>query len=336
MSRYAKIGGSGIYIPEKRVTNDELGRMIGYDVDKYLAQKGIKVRYQAAPDESTSTMSVKAAQNALEKAGMKPDELDYIILATDTPDYVTPPTSAIIQNALGARNAGVFDINAACTDETIALAIGSQFIMLDPEVNNVMVIGAYAMTRWLDWGPYSESVTKVLATLFSDSAAAVILSRSDEPGYIASKTITEGSYWDTYGIYLGAARPPDAKMIEEKKHLLRFHENRHKVPADFNVARWPGLVREVCRKGKVKTADLRMILMNQVELDTVEATMQELELPMSKTHWISDRLGYAGSASALMALHECRELGKLNRDDYVMFCTSGAGFVLGAALFRWV
>lgn len=336
MSRYAKISGSGMYIPQKRITNEELGRMIGYDVDKYLANKGIKVRYQAAPDESTSTMCVKAAQNALNKAGMKPDDLDYIILATDTPDYVTPPTSAIIQNGLGARNAGVFDINAACTDETIALAIGSQFIMLDPEVNNVMVIGAYCMTRWLDWGPYSESVTKVLATLFSDGAAAIILSRSDEPGYIASKTITEGAYWDTYGIYLGTAKPPDFKMIEEKKHLLRFHENRHKVPADFNVVRWPNLVREVCRKGKVKLEDLHMVLMNQVELDTVEATMQVLGLPMSNTHWIADRLGYAGSASTLMALDECRELGKLKKGDYLMFCTSGAGFVLGAALFRWV
>ncbi len=336
MSRYAKIRGSGMYIPQKRITNEELGRMIGYDVDKYLATKGIKVRFQAAPDESTSTMSVKAAQSALEKAGMHPDDLDYIILATDTADYVTPPTSAIIQHNLGARNAGAFDINAACTDETIALGIGSQFIMLDPEINNVMVIGAYTMTRWLDWGPYSESVTKVLATLFSDGAAAIILSRSDEPGYIASKTISEGEYWDTYGIYVGTAAPPDVSTVAKKHHLLRFHENRHKVPADFNVVRWPKLIREVCRKGNIKVENLNMVLMNQVELDTVEATMQVLGLPMSKTHWIADHLGYAGSASALMALHECRELGKLKKGDYLMFCTSGAGFVLGAALFKWV
>jgi 3-oxoacyl-[acyl-carrier-protein] synthase-3 len=176
----------------------------------------------------------------------------------------------------------------------------------------------------------------VLATLFSDGAAAIILSMSDEPGYITGKTITEGTYWDTYGIYLGTARPPDVKMIEEKQHLLRFHENRHKVPADFNVTRWPNLIRDVCRKGKVKVEDLHMVLMNQVELDTVEATMKELGLSMSKTHWISDHLGYAGSASALMALHECWELGKLKHGDHLMFCTSGAGFVLGAALFRWV
>jgi len=325
-----------MYIPQKRITNEELGRMIGYDVDKYLANKGIKVRYQAAADESTSTMSVKAAQNALAKANMKPDDLDYIILATDTADYVTPPTAAIIQHKLGAGNCGVFDINSACADETIALGIGSQFIMLDQEINNVMVIGAYCMTRWLDWGPYPDSVSKVLATLFSDGAAAIILSKSDKPGYIASKTVSEGDFWDTYGIYVGTAAPPDLETVAKKHHLLRFHENRHKVPADFNVVRWPRLIREVCRKGNVRVEDLDMVLMNQVELDTVEATMQALGLPMSKTHWIADRLGYAGSASALMALDECRDQGILKKGDRLMFCTSGAGFVLAAALFIWV
>lgn len=336
MARYAKIKGTGMYIPQKRITNAELGSMIGYDVDKYLEDKGIKVRYQAAPDEATSTLSIKAAHDALRRCGMQPDDLDYIIHATDTPDYVTPPTSAIVQNGLGARNCGVFDINAACTDETIALALGSMMIQNDAEVNNVMVIGAYGMTRWLDWGPYEKSVSKVLATLFSDSAAALILTISEKPGFLANKTISEGEFWDTYGIYVGTGRPLTPKMVEEKMHLLRFHENRHKVPADFNVARWPKLIRETCRKAGVKVEDLAMVLMNQVELSAVKLTMQELGLPMTKTHWISDRLGYAGSASALMALQEVMDQGKIRQGDLLMFCTSGAGFVLGTALFRWV
>lgn len=335
MSRYARVKGTGIYIPQKRITNAELGQMIGYDVEKYLSNKGIKVRFQSAPDESTSTMSVRAAQDALSRANMKPDDIDFIILATDTPDYVTPPTSAIIQHNLGAKNCGVFDLNAACADETIALALGSQFIMLDPEINNVMVIGTYGMTKWLDWGPYEHSASKVLATLFSDGSAAVILTKSDEPGYIVNKTVSEGEYWDTYGIYIGTANSPTAAMIEKKKHYLTFHENRHKVPADFNVVRWPKMVRETCRKAKIDVGDLDMILMNQVELDSVQLTMKELGLPMSKTHWISDHLGYAGSASALMALHEVMDQGKLKKGDYLMFCTSGAGFVLATTLFRW-
>lgn len=336
MQRYAKVKGTGIYVPEKRITNAELGEMIGYDVEKYLHDKGIKVRFQSAPGESTSSMSVRAAQHALERAKMKPDDLDFIILATDTPDYVTPPTSPIIQHQLGAKNCGVFDLNDACADETIGLALGSQFIMLDPEINNVMVIGTYGMTKWLDWGPYKDSTSKVLATLFSDGSAAVILTRSDEPGYMANKTVSEGEYWDTYGIYLGTANPPTVKMIEDKKQYLSFHENRHKVPADFNVVRWPKLAHETCRKGGIKVEDIDMILMNQVELDSIELTMKELGLPMSRTHWIADHLGYAGSASALMAMHEVIEQGKLKAGDHLMLCTSGAGFVLAATLFRWV
>ncbi|MBN1691421.1 MAG: ketoacyl-ACP synthase III [Dehalococcoidia bacterium] len=336
MQRYAKVKGSGIYLPQKRITNAELGEQIGYDVEKYLGSKGIKVRFQAGPDESTSAMSVRAAQNALNKANMKAEDLDFIILATDTPDYITPPTSPIIQHNLGAKNCGVFDINDACADETIALALGSQFIMLDPEINNVMVIGTYGMTRWLDWGPYENSVSKVLATLFSDGSAAIILTKSDEPGYMVNKTVSEGEYWDTYGIYIGTANPPTAKALEHKKQYLGFHPNRHKVPSDYNVVRWPRMIRETCRKGSIAVQDINMVLMNQVEYDSIELTMKELGLPMSRTHWIADRLGYAGSASALMALHEVMEQNKLRKGDHLMLCTSGAGFVLATTLFRWV
>ncbi|MBT9165580.1 MAG: 3-oxoacyl-(acyl-carrier-protein) synthase 3 [Chloroflexi bacterium] len=335
MNRFARIRGVGMYLPERKVTNEELGRMMECDVDEYLRDKGIKVRYQSAPDEAVSDMSVKAARDALVRAGMEPEDIDLIILATDTPDYVSPPTSAIIQHKLGAKNAGSFDINAACADETIALALGSHYIMLDAEIKNVLVIGAYGMTKWLDWSNYSESVSKVLGMLFGDGAGAVILTDSVEPGYLTSKTYTEGNFWDAYGIYLGTAKPPDARMIEEKKHLLRFHDNRHRIPPDFNIVRWPKLIRETVEKAGCKVEDLSLVLMNQVELDAVKGTMKELGLPMAKTHWIADKFGYAGSASAFMALHDALEQKKIEDGDLLVFCTSGAGFVLSAALFRW-
>jgi len=334
-NRFAKIRSVGMHLPEKKVTNVELAAMMEFDVDKYLSDKGITLRHQSAPDETTSSMAIKAAQDALARAGMPAEAIDLIILATDTPDYVTPPTSAIVQHGLGAQNAGAFDINAACADETIALAIGSQYIMLDSEIRNVLVVGAYGMTKWLDWGPYQESVSKVLATLFGDGAGAVVLSESDEPGYITTKTIAEGKFWDTYGIYLGTARFPDARMIREKKHLLRFHENEHRVPPDFNTVRWPRLIRQTVEKAGYKTEDLRLVLMNQVELSVVKMTMEELGLPMTRTHWIADKYGYAGSASAFMALCDALQEKKVKDGDLVMFCVSGAGFVLSTALFRW-
>lgn len=333
---YARIAGVGMYLPQERLTNAELGRLMNYDVENYLKEKGIGVRYRAAAEEATSDMAVRAAQKALEQSGLEPEEIDLIILATDTPDYITPPTSAIIQHKLKAKNAGAFDINAACADETIALAIGAHYIMLDPGIKHVLIIGAYGMTKWLDWSLYEESASKVLAMLFSDGAGAVVLGPAEEPGYLASRVIAEGSFWDTYGIYLGTARPPDLRMIQEKKHYLRFHENTHRVPSDFNATRWPKLLRETLVKAGCRPEDLKLVLTNQVELPAVRTTLEALGLPLERTHWVADKFGYAGSASVFMALYDALEQGKLREGDLVAFCTSGAGFVLSAAIFRWI
>jgi 3-oxoacyl-[acyl-carrier-protein] synthase-3 len=324
-----------MYLPEERISNAQLGEIMGYDVESYLTEKGIGCRHRAAPEESTSDMAVRAAQQALQDAGLSPEDVDLIILATDTPDFVSPPTSAIIQHKLGAANAGSFDINAACTDETIAMGIGAHYIALDPAIDHVLVIGAYGMTKWLDWRPYPESTSKVLAMLFSDGAGAVVLSPSEQAGYLASKMLTEGSYWDTYGIYLGTAQPPSAQMIENRNHLLRFHENAHRVPEDFNIARWPVLLRETTAAAGVTPDDLRLVLMNQVELGAVRATLEALDLSMDRTHWVADRFGYAGSASVFMALYDALDKGLIDSGDLIAFCTSGAGFVLSTALFRW-
>lgn len=333
--RSARISGVGMYLPQERITNAELGRIMEYDVEAYLEDKGIGVRHRAAPDEATSDMAAHAARSALNQAGLTPDDVDLIILATDTPDFVSPPTSAVIQHKLGAKNAGVFDINAACTDETIAMAIGSHYISLEPGIEHVVVIGAYGMTKWLDWSPYSQSTSKVLSMLFSDGAGAVVLSPSDEPGYLSSKMLTEGSYWDTYGIYLGTANPLTPEMVKDRRHCLRFHENAHRVPADFNTVRWPKLLRDTLGVVGRSPEDLKLVLMNQVDQVAVRDTLEALGLSMEKTHWVADRFGYAGSASVFMALYDALEKGRVEAGDLVAFCTSGAGFVLSTALFRW-
>ena len=331
----ARILGVGMYLPQERITNEELGRLMAYDVVGYLAEKRIGVRFRAAPNEATSDLAVAAAKEALQQSGLQPEDLDLIILATDTPDFVSPPTSAVIQHKLGAKNAGAFDLNAACADETIALGLAAHAIILG-EARYVLVIGAYAMTKWLDWSPYTESVSKVLAMLFSDGAGAVVLGPSEKPGFLKSKIMAEGEYWDTYGIYLGTACPPTVAMIQEKKHFLRFHENGHRVPKDYNATRWPKLVRETLAAAGYEPADLKLLLTNQVEYPALEATLQALGLPPDRTHWVADKFGYAGSASAFMALYDALACGKLRSGDLVAFCTSGAGFVLASALFRWV
>ncbi len=331
----AQILSVGTYLPSERITNAELGEMLGYDVEAFCADRGIGVRHRAGPGESTSDMAVMAAKSALKQAGISASDVDLIILATDTPDFVTPPTSPIVQHKLGASRAGAFDLNAACADETIALAVGSNYIALDADIERVLVIGAYAMSKWLDFGPYDRSTSKVLSMLFSDGASAVLLGAAKEPGFLASKIAADGSYWDTYGIYLGTAQPPDHRMIDAGRHRLRFHEHGHRVPGDFNEARWADLVAQTMGKLEIEPSELKLLLTNQVERKATETTLTRLGLAPNHTCWVADRLGYAGSASVFMALEEALEQGRLAAGDLLALCTSGAGFILATAVFRW-
>ena len=332
MARYAKILSTGMYLPQKRETNEETGKRIGFDdLDGWLRPRtGITLRHLSAPNESTSDMAAEASKQALANAHLKPEDLDLLILATDTPDFVSPPTSALIQHKVGAKNAGCFDVNAACSDVPIALSIASNQIMTDPSIKYALVTGSYGMTKWLNWND------KWLAPIFSDGAGAVILSASDEPGFITSKTIADGSYWDCYGIYVGTAYPITLQMVQENKHHLRFHESGHRYPADVNLARWPQLIKDTTEKAGFKSEDLDMVLMTQVNLNTIKDVMNILKLPLTKTHWIMDKYGYNGSACVIFALRDALEQKKIKKGDLLCICASGVGYVMSAVIFRWI
>lgn len=336
MKRYARISGVGIYLPPKIVTNEELNKLVGWDVDGWLRPRtGISLRHVSGPDEATSDMAVKAAQEAIKNAGLKPEDIDLILLTTDTPDYVSPPTSAVIQYKLGAKNAGCFDINAACADPVIGLAVGSLYVMTDPTINNVLVVGSYGMSKWLNWDPSSKE-SRYLSPLFGDGAGAVVISNSDEPGYITSKIVADGSLHDTYGIYVGTRYPITLEMVQQKKHHLRFHESGHRFPPDINVTTWPKLIRDTVEKAGYKVEDLSLIIMTQVNVNHIKETMKALGLPLTKTHWITEKYGYAGSACIFMALYDALMEGKIKKGDLICFCASGVGFVAASCLFKWV
>ncbi len=299
--RFSKITSVGTYLPEKVVTNEELSNVMKIDVERYLGEKGIKVRFCSSQKESTSDLAAKAAESALSAAGIDPGDVDLLIIATDTPDFLTPPTSVRVQEKIGAKNAGCFDINAACADETIALSVASHFIMMG-EVDTALVIGSYTMTKWLDWRNYRESVSKVLGMLFGDGAGCVVLTPSEKPGYILGKTRAEGNFWDTYGIYMGSSRPPTEDMLMKRKHLLRFHENGHRVPKDFNPTRWKSLIKETLKEAGLKPEDVKLFLFNQVSKKDIEITMEMLGVPKERAPTVMDRFGYTGSSSTFFAL----------------------------------
>ncbi len=165
---FARISGTGSYVPEKIITNDQLSLMLGEDINEFVSQVlGINERHICAENQSTADLATEAAQNALRAAGIAAGDLDLIVLATDTPEYVSPATSVVVQHRIGARNAGTFDINCACAGFVTALDTAAKYIIADSSYKNVLVIGAYAMSKYLDW---SEKKT---ATIFADGVFTI-------------------------------------------------------------------------------------------------------------------------------------------------------------------
>jgi len=203
--RYAHIIGWGKYLPEKVLTNDDLTKMVDTSDEWIVSRSGIRERRIAADEESTSTMALEAARNALETADLTPNDLDLIIVASASPDHIFPSTACLVQDALGANNAGAFDLSAACTGWIYALSMASQAIETG-SINHALVIGAETMSRIVDWKDRDTCV------LFGDGAGAVILGPSDRPGGVLSYVLrSDGSGADTLTVPAGGSKLPASK-----------------------------------------------------------------------------------------------------------------------------
>lgn len=327
---YARIAGTGSHVPEKVITNADLSRMLGEDIDDFVSRVvGIRERHVCAEDESTADLATEAARRALQSAGVAAEELDLIVLATDTPEYLSPATSVVVQHRLGARRAGTFDINCACAGFVTALDAASKYVIADEAYRNVLVVGAYAMSKYLDW------TEKKTATIFADGAGAVVLRASGErPGFLASKLVADGSYHGHMGVYAGGTRMP---VTEEVLREGRFTKVRfvQKYPPEVNIEGWPLIVGDVLAKAGLGKEDVALYLFTQVNLSTIVEVMKRLELPMERTHTVMQKWGYTGSACIPMALDDAAREGKLKPGDVVVMCASGGGLNMACAAFSY-
>lgn len=330
MQKAAQISATGLYIPEKVLTNQEMDRILGQNVSDWLVENvGIRERHIMAPDETTSDMAAAASRQALQRAGLEAGELDLVIVATDTPDYLSPATASAVQQKLGAVNAGTYDINCACAAWVTGVDAAARYILTDAELNHILVVGAYGMTKFLDWSD------KYTCTLFADGAAAVIVSRGEQPGFLSGKLQAEGSYHDALGIYTGGTfRPATLEVVSELgKPRVQFVR---KFPATFNSEKWPPLVRSVVAKAGLTLDEIHFFLFTQLNLRTIEYVMANLGQPMSKTYTIMDKWGYLGSACIPAALHDALEKGVGPKPgDHVVFCATGGGMAMAASVWRW-
>ncbi len=320
---YAQIISTGRYVPARVLTNAELDQMLGEPVGEWLIQNvGIRERHLMADDENTSDLAVNAARDTLQKVGVSPEQLNLIILATDTPDYISPGTASVVQHKLGAKHAGTFDINNACAAWGTGLEIASRYIATDPDYQYILVIGAYGMSRYVDW------TDKRTCTLFADGAGAVLLCSGDTPGFLGAKIIADGSFHDYMGVFTAGT------ANVETRPYLRIQK---RFPPDTNQTHWIPLIRDLMQKIQRPVSAIDHIYFTQLNLRTIEFVMRELGLPMEKTHTIMDKWGYTGSACMPMALDDAIEQGKSPKaGELVIFCSSGAGFTMTATAFLWV
>jgi 3-oxoacyl-[acyl-carrier-protein] synthase-3 len=330
LNRNAQILSTGGYVPERVVTNVEMEAILKEPVDQWLIENvGIRERRFMAEDQTTSDLIVAASQRALEKAGVSPQELDLIIVSTDTPDYLSPSTSVVVQYKLGATRAGAYDINSACAGWVTALDQGARYLMTESDFRYILVAGGYGMSRFLDFHD------KRTATLFADGAGAAVLGVGEETGFLASNFMAEGEYHDALGIYSGGAfRPCTPENLEVYgPPRVQFVK---KFPKTFNTEYWPKLIQGALDKVNMVPDDVDFYLFTQLNLRTIEAMMELLGQPREKTHWVMDKWGYTGSPCVVMALDDAiQQGGGPQKGQTVLFCTSGGGITMAASLWKW-
>lgn len=329
MTRFARIISTGRYLPEICVPNDvfrERLKTVAPDfVDKMEAGTGIRQRFYAPDSWATSDVALPAAEQALERAKRKPEDVDLIILGTDSPDYITPSTSVVLQAKLGAKNAGTFDVGCACASFPTGLSIAAGMIATNPSIKTVLVLGVYLMHKLAD-------PNDPMTFFYGDGAGAAVLEPGDSPGFITSAFLADGTYADAWGIFSGGtAEPATEDSLKAGRTTVKM---TRRYPPEINDEGWPKLVRMVAERGQFKLDEIDQLIFTQVRKPTIELVMEKLGLPMTKTHTIMEEYGYTGSACVGMALDSAIEHKKIKRGDLVVLVGSGVGYNQAACAFR--
>lgn len=333
MDRHATIIGTGRYVPKNEITNEtfkgwmkEVSPSLPEVVDKFEASSNIKTRFYADEDMATSDLAVEAAKDAMKDAGITADDVDLIILGTDSPDYVTPATSVVVQEKLGAKNAGTFDVGCACASFPTGLSLAAGLISTNPHLKNVLVIGAYMMHRFADFKH------DVISFFYGDGAGAAVVVPDDKPGFISSSFFADGSYYQNWGIYAGgAAEPATVENVKSGKTKVKLVTP---FPPEVNNEGWPKRIREVAENGNFAIEEIDFVIFTQVRLNSIKLVMEEVGLPLEKAHWIMHKWGYTGSACLPMAFDDARKQGKIKSGDLVVFVGSGVGYNQASVAYR--
>lgn len=326
---HAKLVSTGRYLPPLEVTNAALHDRFAARFPDFVAKmeesSGIRKRWHAPPDWATSDLALPAARQALERAGRAPEDVDLIVLGTDSPDYITPATSVVLQGKLGARNAGTFDVGCACASFPTGFAAAAGIMATSPAIRTAVVVGVYLMQRLAD-------PDDPMSFFYGDGAGAAVLQRSEAPGFLGAAFQADGTYARHWGLYAGGtAEPATEAAVRDGRTRVRMLE---RYPPEINHDGWPRLVRRLARDTGFGVPDIDFVIFTQVRKPSIARVMADLELPLERTHTVMEEWGYTGSACIPMALDSAREKGLIRDGQLVVLVGSGVGYNQAAVAYR--
>lgn len=323
----SRIVGTGSYLPEKVLTNEELEKIVDTTDEWILTRTGIRERRITANGEASSTLATNAARRALDMAGVSPEELDIIVVGTVTPDMFFPSVGCLVQDALGAKKAVAFDLSAGCSGFVYGLSVADNFLK-NGQYKKALVVGTENLSKVTD---YQDRGTCVL--LGDGSGAVVLVAEEGHQGILSTHLHSDGSYKDLLFQPGGGSRvPPTHESIDERLHYLKMDGNKL-----FKIAvkSLEDVVLEAIAHNNIKESDIDLLIPHQANLRIIQAIAKRLNLPEEKVFVNIHKYGNTSSASIPIALDEANRAGRIQEDNLLLLNAFGAGLTWGSALVRW-
>jgi 3-oxoacyl-[acyl-carrier-protein] synthase-3 len=323
----ARIAGVGAYAPKRILTNADLEKMVDTNDEWIVQRSGIRQRHIVDEGEATSDLAVRAAQQALERASLVPEDIDFIVVGTTTPDMFFPTTANLVQHRLGCRRAGSVDVLAACAGSIYSMSIGAQFIQTG-KYRRVLCIGAETLSRITDFTDRGTCV------LLADAAGAAVLEATEEDrGFLDSDLYSDGQYWELLYMPGGGSRTPAThESVDARAHYAKM---RGREVFKVAVRMFEESAATLLARHGLAAKDVDLFIPHQANLRIIEAAVKRLDFPMERVFVNVDRYGNTGAASVYVALEEAVAAGRVKRGDVVLLAAFGGGFAWGAALIKW-
>jgi 3-oxoacyl-[acyl-carrier-protein] synthase-3 len=327
MTLYAHITGWGMAVPEKILTNNDIAKMVDTNDDWITAMTGIRERHIVVDGQTTATLGIDAALEALDMANLNPGDVELIIVSTSSPEHTFPATACLVQDQIGAVKAGAFDLSAACTGFIFALNMAAQAIRTG-SIRNALVIGSETLSRLTNWKDRSTCI------LFGDGAGAFVLQASEEPGGVLSAVMrSDGSGGNLLSLPAGGSKiPTSAATVRDGLHYIQM--NGREV-FRFATRVMAQATQESVEMAKLKIEDIKLIVPHQANRRIIEAAIRGLDFPLEKVAINIDRYGNTSTASIPIATCEAIKEGRIQPGDKIVFVGFGAGLTWGAAVAQW-